>query len=1083
MSEISLKEYVSKLESALNEKAADEVIQHCRHILRSFPKNVTAYRLMGGALLELGRYEEAGAALQRVLSVLPDDYAAHLGLSDAYTGQNRADDAIWHLERAFEQNPNNTKLIDRLRGLYRRFRKGENVKIQMTSAAVARLQMRNRQYEAAIHTLRGTLQRYPDRVDLKLLLTRALWETGEVLDAAEMAVAVLTVLPNCLEANRLMTELWLSEDRPSDAQPYLYRVEAVDPYLAYELVQGEAPPDDAFRLEELDYRRAAHEVLVNSRPDWLLGITDEIAGGRDESEQRSNWESPLLAGSLARTQEQASPLFDDLEVADTLFDQDAEPAFDSLFDPPAARNQETSDWMSEYLVDTPDADRVALEDSFTTTPVKQLGTQSNKLPMSWALNEDEDDPKLGVLGGTGADAEAIPDWVQAATEHPDFADAYQQDSDDEEESMDWLRDEIFQDEASIQLSSRQTEPLQTPKTGDDELTIDSDALDWYEDPKSRASAASSGSSLGLTDMLRGGDFEWMQDNNAATSPPASSVSDAEPDEWLSLFEPDAQPAPSPASDWISELEMNDEQKPTSNDLPDWMSPSSGETWLPEQDMPDEPLASDVPDWMREFAPQDDSNSSPVVQTGELDWMSDDVPAPADELGWLNTATEDDPFAAPSPAVPTATLDWLNEDAPAAPQRTDSLSWLDDELPTDQPSSSDDETPDWMIDLQSPTGDVTPSEGASIVTGDLGWLNTEDEAEEAAAVPQTDGLSWLNSVEEDDELPADQPSSFNDDETPDWRKELDSEEEAAEAEIPDWMSDLQPSGGDVTEAARIETGDLGWLNTEEEPEAAAVPQTDGLSWLNSVEEDDEQPAEQPSSTDDETPDWMKELGDEEEAVEAEMPDWMSELQPSSGVVTPSEETPVESDDFGWLNTEDEVQEAAAVPQTDGLSWLNSVEEDDEQPADQPSSTDDDETPDWMKELGGEEEAVEADIPEWMSALEPEANAEPAASTEAEPGGFEWMTDAEEAEPATESGEFGWLDAVEEPAQPESSGESGDFEWFTEEEEKQRDAQELAAMTSTPDWLAALQTKKKQPRPSVCRLRKSLPSPRRPTGSRN
>ena len=66
-----------------------------------------------------GRWDEGREALRRVLSVIPDDYAAHLGLSEANERMDRADEAIWHLERALEQRPNDKDLIDALRGLYR----------------------------------------------------------------------------------------------------------------------------------------------------------------------------------------------------------------------------------------------------------------------------------------------------------------------------------------------------------------------------------------------------------------------------------------------------------------------------------------------------------------------------------------------------------------------------------------------------------------------------------------------------------------------------------------------------------------------------------------------------------------------------------------------------------------------------------------------------------------------------------------------------------------------------------------------------------------------------------------------------
>src|SRR5664279_1970176 len=273
MPEISLNDYFAKLNSLLSSNAADEVIHNCRHILESYPKNVTVYRFLGRALVLNGRWEEGRDALRRVLSVIPDDYAAHLGLSEANERMDRPDEAIWHLERAFEQRPNDKELIDGLRGLYRRHRNVENLKIQLTAAAVARQYLRSRNYAQAIDTLRTALARSKDRLDLKLLLAQVLWQQGSQEEAAEIAVEVLKVLPDCLEANRIMAQLWLSVERPSDAQRYVNHIEAVDPYLAVELAQGSPPDDDVFRLDELDYVRSAQTELASTRPDWLREIS------------------------------------------------------------------------------------------------------------------------------------------------------------------------------------------------------------------------------------------------------------------------------------------------------------------------------------------------------------------------------------------------------------------------------------------------------------------------------------------------------------------------------------------------------------------------------------------------------------------------------------------------------------------------------------------------------------------------------------------------------------------------------------------------------------------------------------------
>ena len=138
MPEISLKAYFTKLDTLLSAHAADEVIHHCRHISAIFPQERDCLPPDGRALVSNGRWDEGREVLRRVLGVIPDDYVAHLSLSEANERPNRPDEAIWHLERAFEQRPNDRELIDALRGLYRRHRHVEDLKIQLTSAAVAR---------------------------------------------------------------------------------------------------------------------------------------------------------------------------------------------------------------------------------------------------------------------------------------------------------------------------------------------------------------------------------------------------------------------------------------------------------------------------------------------------------------------------------------------------------------------------------------------------------------------------------------------------------------------------------------------------------------------------------------------------------------------------------------------------------------------------------------------------------------------------------------------------------------------------------------------------------------------------------
>ncbi|MER3457819.1 MAG: hypothetical protein C4309_03510, partial [Chloroflexota bacterium] len=118
MAEIALRTYLEDIERLMNRELYDEAIVHCRHILATFPLNVDAYRLLGKALLEKSQYQDAADVFQRVLSADPSDFVSHVGLAIIREEDGVLDQAIWHMERAYELQPNNIAVLDELRRLY-----------------------------------------------------------------------------------------------------------------------------------------------------------------------------------------------------------------------------------------------------------------------------------------------------------------------------------------------------------------------------------------------------------------------------------------------------------------------------------------------------------------------------------------------------------------------------------------------------------------------------------------------------------------------------------------------------------------------------------------------------------------------------------------------------------------------------------------------------------------------------------------------------------------------------------------------------------------------------------------------------
>lgn len=287
MTNTTLRAYLDSVKVLLDQQALEEVIGHCRHILQHFPKNLETYRLLGQSLLEKGQHQEAVDVFQRVLGALPDDFKAHLGMVACYDELQQIPRAIWHLERAFELDPNNKDLQAELRRLYERNRQQPPARFQLSRAALARIYFSGKLFEQAIGELQAALPQFPDRYDLQILYAEALWNADYVSEATEQSLVVLETLPDALQPNRIMAQLWLRANRPSDARPYFFKVEQLDPFAAWELTHpdGQEFPKDALKLPRLLWDVRAAAALATNAPEWMASI-GEVFDNLDDAENQ-----------------------------------------------------------------------------------------------------------------------------------------------------------------------------------------------------------------------------------------------------------------------------------------------------------------------------------------------------------------------------------------------------------------------------------------------------------------------------------------------------------------------------------------------------------------------------------------------------------------------------------------------------------------------------------------------------------------------------------------------------------------------------------------------------------------------------
>jgi tetratricopeptide (TPR) repeat protein len=81
MGTISLRAYNREIDSIIDQGNLDGAITHCLHILSKFPKHIETYRLLGKAYLENSQTTNASDIFLRILSSVPDDFTAHIGMS------------------------------------------------------------------------------------------------------------------------------------------------------------------------------------------------------------------------------------------------------------------------------------------------------------------------------------------------------------------------------------------------------------------------------------------------------------------------------------------------------------------------------------------------------------------------------------------------------------------------------------------------------------------------------------------------------------------------------------------------------------------------------------------------------------------------------------------------------------------------------------------------------------------------------------------------------------------------------------------------------------------------------------------
>ncbi len=1007
MAKVSLRIYNREIESLIDHGQNDEATAHCLHILKTFPKHLETYRLLGKSFLEAKKYNEAVDIFSRLLVCVPDDFVANVGMSIINDEQNKLDNAIWHMERAFESQPSNAAIQGELQRLYGRRDGMEPPKIRMTRGSLAYMYVQGELYAQAISEIRGVLATDPKRIDMQALLAKALFKSGQKADASDMCNQLLKTSPYSLEANRIMVELIPITTGAESTQAYRARLIDLDPYVAFaqgSVYRANEVPDASINLDHLAYKPEEDAPMA---PDWGTSLGLALAPTTTSTNDQPDWLKSSPADSVS---DFGAFAFDDTPASP----------------PEPAPTKSAGDNIPEFL-------RAA-----------GWGDSSGAPEQAYSLGEIE-----STSAGALAPAE-VPDWMKAMA--PSTQESTPAVADSTDDGSAWL--------VGLEAAAANATGNSIPNLFDEPVSFNNNPQnntpDWL----------SSSSSPSTAPQQIDNTPDWLS-SLGGNDAPAQSASVSDSPDWLSNLggsEPSAPAQPASTSDtpdWLSGIDnvaASAQATAALGDMPDWLGNSSSASsqptasstipsadeqddavaWLeslaskhgakPEELVTDPNRRSDVaPTWVEQSktpaAPQQSASTIPSAdeQDDAVAWLeslaSKHGAKPEELVTDPNRRSDIAPTwveqsktpAAPQPQQSASTI-------PSADEQDDAVAWLEslaskhgakpEELVTD-PNRRSDVAPTWVEQSKTPAA-AQPQQSASTIP---------------SADEQDDAVAWLESLAskhgaKPEELVTD--PNRRSDVAPTWVEQSKTPAAPAMDTTGAWLlsldDDKKPETKQPAKEWSPEAQNIGeqFMAEFDKPETPAAPAMDTTgAWLRSLGDDKKPEPKQPAKEwspeaqnigeqfmaefdKPETPpapSWLKSL--EEEKPESKQPvEWSAQAK-NIGEQFMAEFESGDTDDpitdksvTDWLaGLDDDIVSAVPTkkPSLDKLDeWApiattrpEPVYVDDpfdNEPTPAPSSKSND-IPDWMKDASANNKKTaqanaDDDLPEWLKGSSPD-----------------------------------------------------------------------------------------------------------------
>lgn len=303
MPNLSLRAYLQRIETSIEENKIDKAISQSLHLLQKFPKNLSAFQVLSKALLQKQDFKNADKVFDIILQIEPDDFVSHIGKSIIAEFNHSLDSAIEQMKLAFETQPANEGLQNELKRLLLASDGVEPNKILLTRGAMIKMYLKGKLYQQAISEARIGISESPQRIDYRIAMAKAFFESGDLIQAVETCVEILGELPYCLPANLILDQVITKNHTSENFGFYHNRLVELDPYHAFMLSTTNSVfdvPDIAVLIEDFsgDDSLASELESVISAVDLNRSVVEKII---NKTAVDTDWDA-ILNSALESTE-------------------------------------------------------------------------------------------------------------------------------------------------------------------------------------------------------------------------------------------------------------------------------------------------------------------------------------------------------------------------------------------------------------------------------------------------------------------------------------------------------------------------------------------------------------------------------------------------------------------------------------------------------------------------------------------------------------------------------------------------------------------------------------------------------------